>query len=77
MDFVEGLPRVNGKSVILIVVDQFLKYVHFLTLGHPYIATTVAHCCFDNIVRLHGIPIAIHSSSAISGANCSNWSGSI
>jgi hypothetical protein len=55
MDFVEGLPQVNGKLVILIVMDQFKKYAHFLTLGHPYTATTVAHCFFDNIVGLHEI----------------------
>jgi hypothetical protein len=35
MDFVEGFPRVNGKSIILTVVDRFSKYAHFLPLGHP------------------------------------------
>jgi hypothetical protein len=29
MDFVEGFPRVNNKSVILTVVDRFSKYAHF------------------------------------------------
>jgi hypothetical protein len=36
MDFVEGLPRVNDKSVILTVVDRFPMYMHFFTLSHPY-----------------------------------------
>ena len=42
MDFIEGLPKVSGKSVILTVVDCFSKYAHFIALGHPYTATTVA-----------------------------------
>ncbi len=42
LDFVEALPRVNGKSVILSVVDRFSKYCHFIPLAHPYTAETVA-----------------------------------
>jgi hypothetical protein len=36
LDFVEGLPKVHGKSVILTVVHRFLKYAHFIALSHPY-----------------------------------------
>jgi hypothetical protein len=50
MDFIEGLPRVHGKSVILTVVDRFSKYTHFIALGHPYTATSVAHAFFAEIV---------------------------
>jgi hypothetical protein len=56
MDFVEGLPRVSGKSVILTVVDRFSKYAHFIALAHPYTAETVARAFFTDIVRLHGVP---------------------
>jgi hypothetical protein len=42
MDFIEALPKVNGKTVILTVVDRFTKAAHFIPLGHPYTATTVA-----------------------------------
>jgi len=56
MDFIEGLPKVSGKSVILTVVDRFSKYAHFIALGHPYTAATVACAFFDGVVRLHGFP---------------------
>jgi predicted choloylglycine hydrolase len=61
LDFIEGLPRVNGKSVILMVVDRFSKHAHFIPLSHPYTAATVAKAFFDSIVRLHGFPVSIVS----------------
>jgi hypothetical protein len=61
MDFIEGLPKVSSKSVILTMVDRFSKYVHFSALGHPYTATSVAHAFFDGIVWLHGFPSSIVS----------------
>ena len=59
MDFVEGLPISKGKKVILVVVDRFTKYGHFLTLAHPYSATDVAKVFMDNIYKLHGLPVTI------------------
>jgi len=61
MDFVEALPKVGGKSVILTVVDRFSKYAHFIPLGHPYTAESVARVFFAEVVRLHGIPASIVS----------------
>jgi hypothetical protein len=59
LDFVEGFPRVGGKSVILTVVDRFSKYAHFIALGHPYSATSVATAFFNMIVRLHSVSESI------------------
>jgi hypothetical protein len=60
MDFIEGLPKVGGKSVILTVVERFSKYAHFITLD-PYTATSVARAFFDGVVRLQGFPSSIVS----------------
>lgn len=51
MDFIEGLPTSGGKNVILVMVDRFTKYGHFL----PYSAETVAKLFLDNIYKLHGM----------------------
>jgi hypothetical protein len=61
MDFVEALPKVNGKTVILTVVDRFSKAAHFIPLSHPYTAMSVARVFFFEIVWLHGIPSSIVS----------------
>lgn len=61
MDFVERLPLSEGYDVILVVVDRFTKYAHFLPLRHPYSAPLVARVFVDNIVKLHGMPHSITS----------------
>lgn len=61
MDFIEGLPKVRRKSVILPVVDCFSKYAHFISLGHPYTTASAARAFFDDIVCLHGFLASIVS----------------
>lgn len=61
MDFVEGLPKSHGKDCILVIVDRFTKYCHFLPLAHPFSAQVVAKLFFDNIYKLHGLPDSIVS----------------
>jgi hypothetical protein len=56
INFIETLPHVRDKSVILTVVDRFSKYSHFIPLAHPYSAESVAQAFFADIVRLHGVP---------------------
>ncbi|KAJ9547437.1 hypothetical protein OSB04_019980 [Centaurea solstitialis] len=61
MDFVDGLPKSVGYSVILVVVDQLSKSAHFVPLKHPYMASSVVAAFIQEIVRLHGIPNSIIS----------------
>jgi len=42
MDFIGGLPKVQRKDTILVVVDIFTKYAHFFALAHPFTAVEVA-----------------------------------
>ena len=58
MDFIEGLPKSEGYSIILVVVDRFTKFAHFIPVKHPYTALQIAQLFMDNIVKLHGLPKA-------------------
>jgi hypothetical protein len=60
MEFIEGLPKFEGCSVILVIVDKFAKYAHFIPLKHPFTTRTIAGVVFDNVVKLHGVPQTIH-----------------
>ncbi|XP_026428650.1 uncharacterized protein LOC113324549 [Papaver somniferum] len=61
MDFIEGFPVSNMKSIILVIVDRLTKYAHFLALQHPYTAASVAHAFLNQVVKLHGLPSSIVS----------------
>ena len=54
MDFIIGLPKSEGKSVIMVVIDRLTKYAHFCALSHPFKASTVATTFMDTIQKLHG-----------------------
>lgn len=47
--------------MILVVVDKFTKYAHFVPLSHPFAALQVAQAYMDHIYKLHGLPQALVS----------------
>ena len=45
----------------MVMVDRFTKFVHFVALSHPYIASKVAAPYMQNVFKLHGMPTSIVS----------------
>lgn len=61
LDFIEGLPLSEIFNRILVVVDLFSKYAHFVGLRHPFTAASIAKVFFQNVYKLHGMPSALVS----------------
>jgi len=61
MDFIIGLTKSEGKSVIMVVVDRLTKYAHFCALSHPFKASTISIVFMEAIQKLHGNPKIIVS----------------
>jgi hypothetical protein len=51
----------GGKNVILVVVDHFSKFAHFIPLRHPFTAQSVTKVFLSKIYHLHGLPLSIVS----------------
>jgi hypothetical protein len=56
MNFICGLPKSGGKSVILVIINKFIKYDHLISLAHPFKALEVAQFFLDSVYKLHGMP---------------------
>jgi hypothetical protein len=61
MDFIIGLPKSEGKSVIMVIVDRLTKYAHFWVLSHPFKSSIVSTAFMETVQKLHGIPKIIVS----------------
>lgn len=61
LDFFEGLPSSSNHNCILVIVDKFSKYAHFIRLKHPFSALEVAKVYMNEVYKLHGMPQAMIS----------------
>jgi hypothetical protein len=61
MDFITGLPKSEGKSVIMVVVDRLTKYANFCALSHPFKDNIVSTAFMETVQNLHGRPNIIVS----------------
>jgi hypothetical protein len=59
MDFIEALPKSDGKDTILVVMDKLTKYTHFISMSHPFTTKMVVQLFIDNIFKLYGLPLVI------------------
>jgi transposase InsO family protein len=56
MDFITGLPKVQGRDCIYVVVDRLTKYAHLFSIPSESNASQVADLFFREVFRLHGLP---------------------
>jgi hypothetical protein len=61
MDFITGLPLVQGKDCIYVVVDRLTKCTHFFSISSKYSAMRVVELFFREVFQLHGLPKTIVS----------------
>ena len=50
MDFIKGLPKSNQHLIILVVVDRFTNYAHFIPVSHPYSAMKIANLFSQHVI---------------------------
>ena len=52
MDFIIGLPRVQGKDYIFVVVNRLTKFAHFFTIPMDYKAIQVVELFFHRGIQI-------------------------
>ncbi|XP_031478914.1 uncharacterized protein LOC116249789 [Nymphaea colorata] len=53
MDFIDAMPRAEGKEAVLVVVDRLTKYSHFVALPRNYHGPMVANVYQYHVGKLH------------------------
>jgi hypothetical protein len=61
MYFITCLPKYEGKTVIMVVVDRLKNYGHFFSISHPFKASVVVTTFMETVQKLHGVPKIIVS----------------
>lgn len=61
MDFIIGLPKVQGKYYIYVMVNKLTNVTYFYAILVTYITIQVADLFFMEMLRLYGMPNNIMS----------------
>jgi hypothetical protein len=60
MNFILGLPKtLTGEDAIWVVIDRLMRSAHFIPIKIKDPMDKLAKLYVQNIVRLHGVPLAI------------------
>ena len=61
MEFIIGIPLVQGIYCLYMVVDRLTKFTHFFAFSLDYSETQVGKLFFREVFRLHVLPKTIVS----------------
>ncbi|KAF8748732.1 hypothetical protein RHS01_10578 [Rhizoctonia solani] len=56
-NFITGFPKSNGHDAILVVIDSFSKFGHFIPTSKKVTAKGLADLFVSHVWKLHGLPI--------------------
>ncbi|QRW24977.1 Retrotransposable element Tf2 protein [Rhizoctonia solani] len=56
-DFITGFPKSQGHDAILVVIDSFSKFGHFIPTSKKVTAKGLADLFITHVWKLHGLPI--------------------
>ncbi|QRW26690.1 Retrotransposable element Tf2 protein [Rhizoctonia solani] len=56
-DFITGFPKSEGYDAILVVIDSFSKFGHFIPTSKKVSAKGLANLFVTHIWKLHGLPV--------------------
>ncbi|QRW22406.1 Retrotransposable element Tf2 protein [Rhizoctonia solani] len=56
-DFITGFPKSNGHNAILVVIDSFSKFGHFIPNTKKVTAKGLADLFISHVWKLHGLPV--------------------
>ncbi|KAF8736561.1 hypothetical protein RHS02_06280, partial [Rhizoctonia solani] len=56
-DFITGFPKSNGHNAVLVVIDSFSKFGHFIPTSKKVTAKGLADLFISHVWKLHGLPV--------------------
>ncbi|KAF8750266.1 hypothetical protein RHS01_09482 [Rhizoctonia solani] len=56
-DFITGFPKSNGHNAVLVVIDSFSKFGHFIPTSKKVMAKGLANLFISHVWKLHGLPV--------------------